>query len=66
MDELKKFESIEALKASSKPIDPTSTRSKESHDRFEGFINFLKGGNVTYASPSPNNVPVSRDTFHGL
>lgn len=59
MDELTKYETIQDLKATAKPIDPTSTKSKERHDRFERFINSLKGSDVKDISPSRNNMTVN-------
>lgn len=42
MSELTKYKSIQELKATVKPLDATSAKSKERHAKFERFINFLK------------------------
>ncbi|GAB4029847.1 hypothetical protein [Spirosoma gilvum] len=62
MNELTKYESIQELKATAKPIDPTSAKSKERHDRFERFINSLKGSNAKDVSA----VAANGNNTHGL
>ena len=61
MAEQTKYKSMEDLKATSKPMDPNSTRSQESHVRQESFINFLKEGTIKYTSPSRNRSSVRKD-----
>ncbi|MEZ0485512.1 hypothetical protein [Fibrella aquatica] len=47
MNKLTKYKSIQELKASTKPIDTTSAKSKERHEKFERFINLLKDDTIS-------------------
>ena len=44
MNQLTHYDSIEALKAASRPIDTASAQTQHRHDQFEQFIAFLKRG----------------------
>ena len=66
MSKLTKYESIEEMKATSKPMDTASSLSEERHHMFENFINFLKDNNSSETSSSNDNKLSSRKTDYGL
>lgn len=62
MNELTKYESIQELKANTKPVTEASAqKAKQRHARFERFIDSLKDSPVKDGSPSEQ-----KDSAYGL